>query len=141
MRSKQEIFDSLVALSQPRITIQKTTQIISGGQEVENNHRNCAAYSTYSHALLTPGSGVFNVRNKISPDTKNTPINGAPCSFPDADARVLTPHHRNTLRHAHYTTQKETNQYIKSSYVLQSAAEHIHLHCYTAANYHLPNPA
>ncbi len=45
-------------------------------------------------------------------DTKNTPKNGASHSFPDAKARVLTPHHGNSPRHEYYHTQAKINQPI-----------------------------
>ena len=43
------------------ITNKKTAELCQSGQEVRNNQKNCAAYSIYSHALLTIGSGVFHI--------------------------------------------------------------------------------
>ncbi len=63
---------------------------ISSGQEVDDNLWNCAAYSIYSQALLTPnGPGdIYHQNNKKD-------AHRAISIYSDAKAEVITPHHSN----------------------------------------------
>ena len=81
----------LATFHSPDLYLNKNHQFLVGGQEVENNHKNCAAYSIYSHALLTQIRSLFFVvifKNGANMRAKRI--------YSDACERVLTPHQQNT---------------------------------------------
>lgn len=87
----KNIIISFFIIQSPDLYLNKNHQFLIGGQEVENNHKNCAAYSIYSHALLTQIRSLFFVVI-----FKNGANMRAIRIYSDACERVLTPHQQNT---------------------------------------------
>ncbi len=70
--------------------VKQKPPIFFGGQEVRNNHTNCAAYSIYSRALLTiTVSGVLFI--VILKQARTAPYSNY---IPTRMKRVSTPHQR-----------------------------------------------
>ena len=93
-------------------------------RRLETIIRNCAAYSIYSHALLTKNDQeYFSSRETIQ---KTRPKTARHILSQTPYARVSTPHRDNTSRHIHYHTQAKINQHKKLSTKSHRDNKHFH---------------
>ena len=104
---------------------QKTTRIkFKVVRRLETIIRNCAAYSIYSHALLTKNDQeYFSSRKTIQ---KTRPKTARHILSQTPYVRVSTPHRDNTSRHIHYHIQSKTNQHKKLSTKSHRDNKHFH---------------
>ena len=77
---------------------EKTTAKMQGGQEVNDNHTNCAVYSVYSQALLTSGKLIRRIITRIKNSAQSRPY----IFLFRRVCRVVTPHRGKSPRRINY---------------------------------------